>query len=90
MKVLPISRLTQVLIKVEGPRTYIEFKVIDIVDDTKPYPTILGIDWAINNQAITNFKKRILLFEYWEMRLVPPINPLEGRQYDEPVKIQYR
>ena len=42
--VLPIGRLTQVPVEVEGLRTYAYFEVINIVNDTNPYPEILGID----------------------------------------------
>ena len=83
MKFLPIGRLTQVPVEVEGLRTYADFEVIDIVDDTNPYPALLGIDWAIDNQTIINFKKRILSFEDSEIRLVAPIDPLEGQRYVE-------
>ena len=61
-KVLPIGRLTQVPVEVKGLRTYANFEVIDIVDDTNPYHVLLGIDWAIDNQTIINFKKMILSF----------------------------
>ena len=61
VKVLPIGRLSNIIIDVEGLRTYADFEVINIVDDKNPYPTLLGIDWAINNQTIINFKKRIIL-----------------------------
>ena len=44
----------------------------------------MGIDWAIDNQTIINFKKRILSFEDDEMRVVSPIDPLEGQRYVEP------
>ena len=84
-KVLPIGRLTQVPMEVEGLRTYAYFEVIDIVDDTNPYPTLLGFDWEINNQTIINFKKMILSFEDSELRVVAPIDPLEGKIYVEPV-----
>ena len=43
-KVLPIGRLTQVPVEVEGLRTYADFEVIDIIDDTNPYLALLGID----------------------------------------------
>ena len=62
-KVLPIGRLSQVPMDVEGLRTYSDFEVIDIIGDTNPYPTLLGIDWEIYNQTIINFKKRISSFE---------------------------
>ena len=84
-KLLPIGRLSNVIVDVEGLRTYADFEVINIVDDTNPYPTLLWIDWAIENQTIINFKKRILSFEYEEMRVVSPIDPFEGQRYVEPV-----
>ena len=59
--------------------------MIDIVDDTNPYPALLGIDWEIDNKSILNFKKKILSFEYFELRVVAPIDPLEGKRYVEPV-----
>ena len=62
-KVLPIGRMTQVPIEVEGLRTYVGFEVIDIVDDTSLYPALLGIDWETDNQTIINFNKIILSFE---------------------------
>ena len=58
---------------------------MNIVDDTNPYPTLLGIGWAIKNQTIINFKKRILSFEDEEMRVVSPIDPFEGKRYIEPI-----
>ena len=82
-KVLPIGRLSQVLVDIEGLHTFAEFEVINIVDDTNPYLALLGIDWAIDNQTIINFKKMILSFEDNEMRVVSPIGPLEGQRYVE-------
>ena len=88
MKVLPIGRLSQVPVDIEGLRTFIDFEVINIVDDTNPYPTLLGIYWAIDNQMIINFKTMILSFKDDEMRVVSPIDPLEGQRYVEPVYIE--
>ena len=65
--------------------TFADFEFINIVDDTNPYPTLLGIDWAIDNQTIINFKKMIVSFKNDEMRVVSPIDPLEGHRYVEPV-----
>ena len=59
MKVLPIGRLGQVPVDIEGLRTFVDFEAINIVDDMNPYPALLGIDWAIDNQTIINFKKMI-------------------------------
>ena len=57
--------------------TFTDFKVINIVDETNPCPTLLGINWEVGNQTIINFKRRFLSFEYGEIRVVAPLNPLE-------------
>ena len=77
--------MSNVIVDIEGLCTYANLEVINIVDDTNPYPTLLGIDWAIDNQTIINFKKRILSFEDEEMRVVSPIDPFEGKRYVEPI-----
>ena len=84
-KVLPIGRLSNFLVDVEGLHTFVDFEVINIVNGMNPYPALLGIDWAIDNQTIINFKKRIISFKYKEMRVVSPIDPLEGQRYVEPI-----
>ena len=49
------------------------------------YPTLLGINWEIDNHTIINFKKRILTFQDLELRVVAPIDSLEGYRYVEQV-----
>ena len=83
--VLPIGKLSQVPVDIEGLRTFAYFEVNNIVENTNPYPALLGIDWARDNQTIINFKKRILSFKDNERRVVSPIDPLEGQRYVEPV-----
>ena len=39
----------------------------------------------MENQTIINFKRKILSFEDDEMRVVAPLDPLEGPRYVEPV-----
>ena len=84
-KVLPVGRLSQIQVDIEGLRTFADFKVINIVDDTNPYPALLGTDWAMENQTIINFKRRTLSFEDDAMRVVAPLDPLEGQRYVESV-----
>ena len=84
MKVLQIGMLSQVPMEVEGLRTYVEFKVIDLVDEKNTYHVLLDIYWVINNQEIINFKKRIMSFEDSKMRVVAPIDPLEWKRYVYP------
>jgi hypothetical protein len=39
-----------------------DFEVIDIVDTTSSYLTLLGLDWAFDNQAIIYLKTRKMIF----------------------------
>jgi hypothetical protein len=48
-KVLPIGRLKGVIVYLDGVRTKEYFEVIEIVDDTTPYPTLLDLDWVFDN-----------------------------------------
>lgn len=44
------------------------FEVIEIVDDSNPYPTLLGIDWAIEKNGFINLKKNTMSKESrWEL-----------------------
>jgi len=45
-KIILVGRLQGVNIDIEGMRALANFEVIEIVDDSNPYPVILGIDWA--------------------------------------------
>jgi hypothetical protein len=45
-------------VNIEGMKTKVDFEVIEIVDDSYPYPTLLGIDWEFENNAMLNLKKR--------------------------------
>jgi hypothetical protein len=62
-RVLPIGRLKEVKVDLDGVHTKADFEVIEIVDDTIPYPTLLGLDWTFENQTIINFKTRKMKFE---------------------------
>jgi hypothetical protein len=42
--VIPFGRLQHVPMNIDGVRTFVDFEVIEIVDDSYPYPTLLGID----------------------------------------------
>ena len=53
----PFGRLEHVLVDIDGVRTFGDFEVIEIVDDSFPYPALLGIDWAFDNSTIVDLKK---------------------------------
>ena len=83
-RVLPIGRLKEVTIYLDRVHTKADFEVIEIVDDTTPYPTLLGLYWAFNNQAIINLKTRKMTFESGDYRVIAPLNPSEGERFVEP------
>jgi len=63
--------------------------VIEILDDSDPYPTLLGLDWEFDNMAIINLKKRKIIFESNNMRVMVPLYPSEGERYTESVREEY-
>ena len=62
-KVVPLGRLSNVSVDLYGVRSLANFEVIEIIDDSTSYPTLLGIDWAFESQAIINLKKKTMSFE---------------------------
>jgi hypothetical protein len=74
-RVLPMGRLNGVTIDLDGVRTKIDFEVIEIVDGTKLYPTLLVLDWTFGNQAIINLKTRKMTFESGYYMVIAPLNP---------------
>jgi hypothetical protein len=83
-RVLPIGRLKGVEVDLNGVHTKVDFEVIEIVDDTTPYPTLLGLDWDFDNEDIINLKTRKMTFESGEYRAIAPLDPSEGERFVEP------
>jgi hypothetical protein len=81
--VLPIGRMKGVTIDLDGVCTKADFGVIEIVDDTTQYPTLLGLGWAFDNQAIINLKNRKMTFESGEYRVIAPLDPSKGERFVE-------
>jgi hypothetical protein len=49
--------------------------VIEIIDGTTPYPTLLGLDWEFDNQVVINLKIRKMTFESGEYKFIAPLDP---------------
>ena len=62
-RVLPLDRLPQIPVDIDGVRSFAYFEVIEIIGNRRPYPALLGIDWAIDNMAIIDLKKIQMTFE---------------------------
>jgi hypothetical protein len=83
------GRLEHVLVDIDGVRTFVDFKVIEIVNDSCPYLMLLGIDWAFNNSTIVDLNKRRMMFEGDGLRVIVPLDPDEGPIYTEPIREEY-
>ena len=80
-RVIPLGHLSSVLVDLDRVRSLADFKVIKIIDDSTPYPALLGIDWAFENQAIINLKKKTMSFEGNGIHIIGPLDPTLGPRY---------
>jgi hypothetical protein len=55
------------------------------MDESEPYPELLGIDWAFDNNAVLNLKKRQMSYETDTLRMVATLYPYEADWYNEPL-----
>jgi hypothetical protein len=83
-RVLPIGRLKGVTVDLDGVCTKAYFEMIEILDGTTPYPTLLGLDWAFDNQAIINLKTKKMTFDSGEYRVIVLLDPSEAEIFVEP------
>ena len=83
--IYPISRLEQVEVNIEGVKTKVDFEVIEIMDDSNPYPSFFGIDWEFDNNVVLNLKKRQMSFDTDTLHMITPLYLNEGNIYNEPV-----
>lgn len=56
-KIILMGHMYGVEVDTEGASGLADFEVIEIVDDNNPYPTLLGIDWVFNMDALINLRK---------------------------------
>ena len=85
-KIIPLGRLSNIIVDIAGAKVRTNFEVIQIVEDTDPYPTLLGLDWAIDMGGIINRKKMSMLFENEGTRVIVPLDHAEEEWYTEPVR----
>jgi len=85
-KIVPLGRFPSVPVDIDGVSTLADFEVIEIIDDSNPYPALLGIEWAIDNAAVINLKKRQMTFEGKGLRVIVPLDPSQGERYTEPLR----
>jgi hypothetical protein len=83
---IPFGILEHVPVDVDGVRIFVDFEVIEIVDDIFPYPALLGIYWAFNNSTVVDLKKRRMNFEGNGLKFIAPLDPDEGPRYTKPIR----
>ena len=87
-KVNPLGRLSNMSVDIDGVRSLADFEVIEIIDDSKPYPVLLGFEWAFDNLAVINLKKKKMTFKVHNIRIIAPLDPSMGPWYTEPIRIE--
>jgi hypothetical protein len=85
-KIVPIGQLLGVPMNIDGVHSIAYFKVIEIVDNSQPYPMLMGLEWAFENHVIINMKKREMIFEVGDLKVTAPLDPTKGKRYIEPTK----
>jgi hypothetical protein len=84
--VSPFGRLEHVPVDINGVRKFVDFEVIEIVDDRFHYHALLRIDWAFKNSTIVYLKKRRMAFEVDFLRVIAPLDSDEIRRYTKPIR----
>ena len=74
------------MVDIAGVKVLADFEVIEIVEDTDPYPALLGLDWAIDMGGVINLKKHSMVFENNGMHVIVPLDTAEGARYTEPAR----
>ena len=83
-KIIPLGRLPKFMVDIAGVGVLADFEVIEIMEDVDPYPTLLGLDWAIDMGGVINLKKCSMVFENNSTRVIVPLDLAEGAWYTEP------
>ena len=87
-RVIPLGHLSNFPVDLNGVRSLADFEVIEIIDDSTSYRTLLSIDQAFENQAIINLKKKAMSFEGNDIWVIGPLDPTLGPRYIELVTIE--
>ena len=77
-RIVPLGHLSSVHIDIDRVHSLANFEVIEIIDESTSYPVLLGIDWAFDNQAIINLKKKTMSFEGNGIWVIDPLDPALG------------
>jgi hypothetical protein len=79
--IFPVRRLPNVEVDLAGIKIVDDFKVIEIMGEHDPYPTLLGIHWAYENYVVIDLKNETMNFESDGMKVNQPLDPYQGPWY---------
>ena len=85
-KIVPMGRLQGVTMDIDGASPQTDFEVIEIMDDSNPYPVLLGIDWATDMNGVINLKNQKMIFKKKSLCMIVPLDPAEGECYTKPMR----
>ena len=85
-RVCPMGRLSNIPVDIDGVRSLEDFEVIEIIDDSRPYPTLLGIEWVFENLAVINLMKKKMTFEGHNIRIIALLDPSISPHYAKPIR----
>jgi len=60
--IFPIGWWENVEVDLARVKKIVDFKVIEIVGERDPHPSLLGIEWAFNNNDAIDTKKEMMTF----------------------------
>jgi hypothetical protein len=60
--IVPIGRFIGESVNIDGVYNLANFEVIEIVDGSTPYPSLLGLDWTFETQTIIDINKMHMIF----------------------------
>jgi len=72
------------MVLLRGPKSLLGRNVatyIGCVNDRLPFPVLLGLEWAFENLSLVNLKKRQLVLEQGNLRVIAPLDPKAGKRY---------
>jgi hypothetical protein len=85
-KIVLIGWLARATVNIDGVRSIEDFEVIEIMDESQPYTTLMGLEWDFDNQAIVNLKRREIIFKVGDLKVTTPLDPSEGHIYIESLR----
>lgn len=80
-----MGRLQGITVDIYGASTWMDFEVIEIMDESSPYAMLLGINWAIDMNGVIDLKQRKMIFKKKSIHVVIPLDPTNKPHYTEPM-----